>query len=78
MAVGNISYIFSRKHCIVDSTSFLVKTHVMGVRIITLCMKVNERGLFCGSQDTDKRAREAILCLEKQRKEKQFLPVSEF
>ena len=78
MAVGNILIFSAESTALLTPQGFLVKTHVMGVRIITLCMKVNERGLFCGSQDTDKRAREAILCLEKQRKEKQFLPVSEF
>ena len=41
-------------------------------------IKANERGLFCGADDTDKRAREAIMFLERHRKEKQFLPVSEF
>lgn len=41
-------------------------------------VKANERGLFCGADECDKRAREAIMCLEKQRKEKQFLPTSEF
>ena len=41
-------------------------------------VKVNENRLFYSGEEVDRKAREAVLCLERQRKAKQFLPISEF